>query len=124
MAEEIQRFRWIWGVSVLTEDVPMREKVGASNLSVKAILSDHCFGRICASSQSVRGDGGNACHWHAFEITSFRARNMSRLRDCPPFRYQTAADEDSCRMSNGTRHLYCPCCEFDCIVGRAAGVPQ
>jgi hypothetical protein len=46
------------------------------------MLSDHCFGRICASSQSVRGDGGNACHWHAFEITSFRARNMSRLRDC------------------------------------------
>ena len=25
-------------------------------------------------------------------------------------------------MSNGTRQLYCPCCESDCIVGRAAGV--
>ena len=60
------------GVSLMTEDVPMREKVGASNLSVKAIPSDHCFGRICASSQSVRGDGGNACHWHAFEISSFQ----------------------------------------------------
>jgi hypothetical protein len=40
------------GVSVLTEDVPMRERVGASNLSVKAIPSDHCFGRICVSSRA------------------------------------------------------------------------
>ena len=40
----------------------------------------------------------------------FRAGNMRRLRDCPPFRYQTAADE-KWRISNGTRQLYCPYCK-------------
>ena len=60
-AEEIQGSGG-FGAQRLTEDVPMREMVAASNLSVKAILNDRCFGRICVSSQSVRGDGGNACH--------------------------------------------------------------
>ena len=73
------------GVSVLTEDVAMREKVGASNLSVKAIPSNRCFGHICVSSQSVRSEGGNACQSHGFEITSFLCRKHEAASRLPSY---------------------------------------
>ena len=42
------------GRSVLTDDVTMREKVAASNLSV---YSDRCFGAYLRQHQRVQGEG-------------------------------------------------------------------